>query len=835
MRSALISLVLLTAACGAATPTDTTSPPPPPSTPLGTAPNQTVGSTGGSVVVSLPNTPIDGMSIAVPSGAFPGNQTIGISYAANTGFAHPAGTTLISPRITIRTSDGALASRPMLVTIPVAVPSGSFPQVVLRNPTNGRQRALPTVAYTATSVTAMTGHFNGTKLMGSDGRFTASAGGAGLRDPAATGELAVVALPLDLLSQDHDTQFRPGVDDWEFSANETVIADEIGEGMVATAAWYFIAQKAQRGPLWKKFQKADGVEPSNRDGMRWVSMAESEIYAGLTDDIRSVLTTLVASGQGTAGTVKQRLAVASFHAVRAALTTSPGEPQMLQLFTPTDEDATVLVYRSTGQQLFAVDPYNPGTPVVIDFSSGFMAPVTLGGGTAVYTTMVAPGYSIIENDGELPGQFDDVQAGTIGDDDFPTYRPMIAWGTASNERTELKGGIAYTFDTDAPVIWMDCLSCIGDARIVGILPGPEKVSLMEVYTQKGTAPWVGPSGTYGVVSALATPGELKVGVNLATHRQLGESKFYWMDWFGYTVRRLAASVAPTSGERAAGADIPMTFSITGAPGNLEYVWDFADGPLVTTTTLTTTHQWATAGTYVVKATARDKTTKQPVARASVTMVITAGLQAWKFTSMSVAFTSTQPQLSGYDSRWNVDSQIVARIANRITEGGFRIVDQAFTPTGFPPRTAPAGLYLLEGASLTLANLLSPATENSFSVATFPNATLPIPAAPQVSGWNLVDRAAPGNVLCNLNGDSYTMNGTVTQGSLVGLRVPLCVQSLILPTVNGQRLMSMDVDVTFGATAATGTISVIYYFYGNGSPAQAFQRVARLTFAATRIT
>ena len=48
-------------------------------------------------------------------------------------------------------------------------------------------------------------------------------------------------------------------------------------------------------------------------------------------------------------------------------------------------------------------------------------------------------------------------------------------------------------------------------------------------------------------------------------------------------------------------------------------------------------------------------------------------------------------------------------------------------------------------------------------------------------------------------------------------------------------MSMDVDVTFGATTATGTISVIYYFYGNGTPSQTFQRVARLTFAATRLT
>jgi hypothetical protein len=134
----------------------------------------------------------------------------------------------------------------------------------------------------------------------------------------------------------------------------------------------------------------------------------------------------------------------------------------------------------------------------------------------------------------------------------------------------------------------------------------------------------------------------------------------------------------------------------------------------------------------------------------------------------------------------------------------------------------------------MANLLHPLSENSFTAATFPNAALTIPAAPQVSGWNLVQQSAPVNVLCNNHEDTYVLSGTVTNGHLVGLRVPLCVQNLSLPAINGQRLMSMDVDVTFGATTATGTISVIYYFYGNGSPGQIFQRVARLTFAGTRL-
>jgi len=91
-----------------------------------------------------------------------------------------------------------------------------------------------------------------------------------------------------------------------------------------------------------------------------------------------------------------------------------------------------------------------------------------------------------------------------------------------------------------------------------------------------------------------------------------------------------------------------------------------------------------------------------------------------------------------------------------------------------------------------------------------------------------------NSLCNVAEDSYLLAGTGTAGHLTGLRVPLCVESFILPVINGQRLMSVNADVNLGPTTATGTITVTYYFYGNGQAVNFFQRVARLTFQATRL-
>lgn len=805
--------------------------------------DQSVGSAGGTITVTRAGSSIDGMKIVVPAGAFPAGQTIEISYASSAGFVVPAGATVISPLITFRMSSNALAAKPMLVTIPVTVPAGTFPVILLREPTTGRQEPLMTVGYSPTSVTGMAVHLNSSKLMGSDGGFAASrgslaAGMAGLVNPAATGTAAVVTVPVELLNLDHDTGFRPGVDSWEFPPDESLITDFTATGVVATEAWYYVAKKPANGNLWKRYQEADGVESSNRRGLRWVSLAEEDIYDQLFAELKTIIPTLRGIPPGDEASTLRNLSSASFNSLRTALTLAPGVPQMALLFTADQGTGfAVLVYRSTGQQLFAVDPANPGQTVALDFSSGQMAPLTSAVSSAPFTHLAAVGFSLLAATGELQSQWPAVANGTIAASAYPSYRAMVAWGNGTGESTELKGPVYGFGDPDFPVVWVDCLSCVGEARPPGFPAGTATVAGMEVYArQSSTGLWnnLGATKRAGLGTALGAPGERRFGVELLTLRDGSDPNLYWTDWFDITLRRLQATITPAAPQEGPNTDLDLAIAIPGAPGNLEYVWDFNDGQKVITTALTTTHRWTLEGDYDVKVTARDQTTKQPVAKASTTVTIATPIKAWKFISMTVTFTSVKDQLSGYDSRWRADSAIVGRIADGVTQGGFRIVDQAFTPPGFPLRTAPAGLYLLEGVSLTLANLLQPVTENAFSVATFPNAPLAIPAAPQVSGWNLVQQSAPVNALCNIQEDSYVFTGTVTLGQLVGLRVPLCVQNIDLPSINGQRLMSMDVDVTFGATTATGTISVIYYFYGNGSPIQFFQRVARLTFQAERV-
>ena len=279
-------------------------------------------------------------------------------------------------------------------------------------------------------------------------------------------------------------------------------------------------------------------------------------------------------------------------------------------------------------------------------------------------------------------------------------------------------------------------------------------------------------------------------------------------------------------------------SNTPAPANASWIWELGDGRTVTTQSNQLIVRYPTPSPVVGKTFALKVTLKSGANTISTGIgaaEIEAGIDAWKFNAVTATFTSPRPQGSGYDVRWRVDSAIFARIGAGVSQGGIRFVGQAFSPPGFPSRTAPVGLYLLEGALINLANLDHPLTTNNFITTTFPDAVLPLPAAPQVSGWNLIQLAAPMNPTCLANENSYTFTGTIVDGHLTGRRVPLCVQSFILPQINGARLMSMEADVNFGATTATGTITVVYYFYGNGAPANTFQRTARLNFSATRLT
>jgi len=624
MRAWLAALAVLLAACGGDTGSPVDPPPPPPSGTV-TLPDQTLAVSGGTLTVSAPGASIDGMTIRVRSGSFTASQTIGISYNPLTTFAAPAGATVISPVLTIRTSDGSVAKRPMLVTIPAAVPSGSVPAIILRDPTTGRQEVLPTVAWSATSVTGMTSHFNGGKLMGNNGAIGAfqapslassafSAYEIGFAEAPAVGIAAVVAIPEAQLALDRDTGFRPGVDSWEFSARESILTDGVLLGLVLTEAWYYVAKKATNGPLWKKYQEAEGISGSNRRGWRWASVVAGSAFDGIRDGLTEITAEVVAQGgPDPAG----RLSLASFHAIRAGFAANPGTPQIAYLL-PADFElpsTAVLVYRSSGQQLFAVNPGFPDQSMTIDFTSGRMAPLTPAGSSVTFTSMVGSGFALLGKAEVIEDQWNAVANGTVGTNEFPEYRMMVGWGNANGETARLTGNVVYAYgDESWPVVYAECVSCKGEPRGATLPPGSAQLAALGVHSTNVSGSWTFSGMEQGLPITLDEPGDRRWGLEISS-REDGDNRYYWTDWFSLTVRRLAAEITPAAPVIGPNADLTLTMNVTNPPTNLEYEWDFDDGTArQITTTPEVTHKW-TAGSYLTQVTARDRTTRQPVARA----------------------------------------------------------------------------------------------------------------------------------------------------------------------------------------------------------------------------
>jgi hypothetical protein len=739
--------------------------------------DQTVGNGGGTIAVTTAASPMNGLKIVVPPGAFPGGQTIGITYGSNLRTEVPPGSVAISPLLTVRVSDGGWSPRPLFVTIPVSTPPGMRPTVLLVDPATGRRQPLSTVSFDASSVTAVTAHLNGALIMGADGSFGNSriaAGKIAARTATETGfsNAVVIALPTSLLEQDHDSGFRPGTDNWEFRPIGTAAAPSIQTGMVSTEAWYYLTQKRSGGPLWKKYQEADGIEESNRRGLRWVSAASvalrnrgaleyAEIYSTIVLDIGS-------RNPGKSNEFLELLfSFESFNSVRTALTITPGSPQRVVMFSR-DKRASpvaVLVFRSTGRQLFAVDPGNPAKTLLLDFSDGTMVPVTPSGLSGEYDIILAEGFSLLGDMPILQSQWASVVDGTIGDDIFPTYKLKVGWGATAPETADLKAPV-YVFGdpADRIAVWADCVTCLGNVRPTTFPPGSAQVAPVAAWTRAAaTGPWV----DLGVGSRvlLENPNN---AVGLAVFSRLSGSEVNdWTDWVSFPAQKLPATIAPTAPTADANADLALTLTVTGAPANLEYVWEFADGTAPATTTVpNVTHKWTSAGSYVTKVTARDKTTKQPVAKATTTTTIGGGIK-WRLDQFAITARTCPGACS------EVSFAEFERLAVTPGSGVLYAYPTAVTPSLGPYYPTP-GIYL--------------------AVAPRGVTTPPVPWAPATNvtwplGDTFVGQSAGGFPISN----SFAWTGGNSSGTIVGAASPV-----------GQ--VSNDFRFTIDATKAGNTIS-----------------------------
>lgn len=839
-RTVLPLFVLLAAACGGGEPT---APPtgndPNPVLPTGTLASKSVtSSTGGTLSVSLAGSPLNGVTLQIPAGAMDATGTVTLSSRAAATTTFPANFIPRTPVLRITTTAGHLKQPALLRFVLPATPGATRIALAL-DPATGETVPLPTIISDAAGITVALPNLYG-------GGTT-----AGLRDEARLLDGAGIdVLMFDILNvdkNDYDTGYRPGVDDWDFPRQpigpmtpSTTAAVDPGQAMVGTSWWYFMRQKAAGGPLWQRFQLAKGIPESNRSGLRWVGITGPTFSSyWLTGAVATTMNTEVQTNPATAGrtqlqNIRVRMAPTS-HAVLplfvrgAALRDPdwPSQPVPVLLYAGSSVNAPKigLAYRVTGNTVDLAIPDQPGVSFRAEFdANGAMTPFTVttaGGGTFTVTAIAIGSFMNFLLEDRLRTEWPSVVAGTIGESEgwaTPDLRGQIFSETGNTLET-LK-------PTDVPLVdqlphWWRCLTCPVSGYSINNQSVDSRLLLWRRVSRRADGSYGPLPATFFTEASFAatdiTPGLESTSGFVLYQPGPGSSQNSangtgWFDWQTVRYRKIPATITPAAPSGPTNADIALTLTLTGAPGNLEYQWDFADGPKVVTTTLATTHKWTNVGTYSISVLARDKTTKQHVAKATAEVVIGPALPVWKFTSMTVAISRSGPRISPM-SVFRADSQHFTKMRDGLSEGGIYVVERDTTRncTSCGQQTLTRGLYLVEGVSLTVSTLTAPPRVAVLSQV-IDYSLLP---APGVKGWPVAGTAKLFvAVPCTRDGDPgefWTQTGDLLTGRVTGKTVHRCQggfddQNAVLPMYATQ---IMAVDVTFAGDVATGTITGNY--------------------------
>ena len=380
--------------------------------------SQSIGPGGGTMTVSDPGGPIDGMTITVPAGAYPTAHTFHVSHTAILGDPSPYVTPL-TPLITVE-NGGEFASKPMTVTIPVTIPDGYFAMGFLVGG-NGELEGMPLIAETSTSITVATAHFS-SFLIGM------------IADSLLTGVI--------------DTGFRPMTDDWQFPNNGSYI--EPGghcAGQSLTAMWYYL-EKTRKGTstLWNRFDN-NGDAPATPDfweddsfGYRFASMVQHDI--DWDNWLRETFLILGDSDDPL-----------NWRAFLFAMKVT-NEPQYVAIYSNSGGHA-MIVYKADADTgtLYIADPNYPGhSGRRITYANGTFAPYESGankaeidaGNSTTYDEICYFAKTALVPWSRIAARWSEFEVGTIGDGVFPACEMVVL--DDSGGSTPLTDGMAISGD-----------------------------------------------------------------------------------------------------------------------------------------------------------------------------------------------------------------------------------------------------------------------------------------------------------------------------------------------------------------------------------------------------
>ncbi len=548
---------------------------------------QTINPGGGTITLNKPGDPLNGLSLTVQPNSFSSAVTFNVTSAPIK--SHRLGDYFnpISPLIEI-SSGGGYSTYPMELKIPVSLPHGSFAMGFYCDKTTGELEAIPVEDIGSNYVTLSTMHFTSPSTLTKR---------SAIEYPTPVCDIVITAADDSLLSRQGmiESPFTPGVDDWEFINYGSYLAPNghcAGQSIIAL--WYFIEKRKTGSPqLFHRYDFFNNPDQpavlwqDNPKGYRLASTIQVDAnFNGWIDNLRDQA-------------FRPEYTFKSF----ALAILNDRHPQMILIrkSTPPAEGHAMLVYKVDypNKRLYVADPNFPGnvaangTPSIryIDYKNNVLGPYhsslnadTLG---EDFDQIGFAGKSAYVDWQQIRRRWTEFEAGTIGNDRFPTYQ----LNDLNNPGSTLSDGYINTYDT----LMVSCRSTAAAQWITGT----DHLQYFYIYDTTGNLLGRG-DNALGSAKLLLKIGNNKLGFYVCGGKNSKKKNYVDFRWLN--IGRLTVSVSPDTLHANANTDCTLTAVIQGSkPASIKYEWDFGDSTALSTVVDvdSTTHQFTKGGNYKI--------------------------------------------------------------------------------------------------------------------------------------------------------------------------------------------------------------------------------------------
>lgn len=377
--------------------------------------DQPLGPEGGTFVVDAPGESIDGLTIDVPAGAYETDRRLHIETRPIEEQTFGANLNPDSDLISVDVGEG-LSNQLLTVSLPYEMGADQYAMAFAYEADSGTFEAMTPVQADSDRLTVVT------------------------RDLSR--DFLISTIALDRLEGDIDTGFRHGVDDWQFTNYGSVLSPG-GHcaGQSLTALYYYIENLGP--PLFGQYDNYDNPYPDTPNlmwddvlGYRLASVAQETVDWDGEGKEFWIRFGIYGGDRGT------------FNAFAYSMLLT-NEPQFLGIYGKEEDGEysghALIIYGKQGDRFLVSDPNYPfGTKDGNDpryltynaaaekFDTYYSGPNAKDKGFA-FTEIFFIGYKDLINWDRLGELWDELEAGIVGQEEFPTYELAVRSGDSESE------------------------------------------------------------------------------------------------------------------------------------------------------------------------------------------------------------------------------------------------------------------------------------------------------------------------------------------------------------------------------------------------------------------